>query len=214
MYRDLKPENILLDKDGFLRLADFGFASEAVARRSQPCTTFCGSADYIAPEVLANAGYGMAADLWSFGCVLYELLTGFPPFYSPDDRSVLFRKIERAEPEYPRTLSADVCDLLRGLLRKDSATRLGNGPSGMQELFAHPFFAPIDWYQLSTKQEVPPYVPTVASPLDTSNFEEQFTSQHIDGVLEYREKQPQHPEVQRKGSDFEGFDWCADASRF
>lgn len=103
LYRDLKPENILLDEAGFLRLADFGFAREQMQRSEQSCTSFCGSADYIAPEVVRGQGYGLAADLWSFGCVVYELLTGYPPFYSPRDRATLFRKIEEEEPNFRAT---------------------------------------------------------------------------------------------------------------
>lgn len=217
LYRDLKPENILLDKDGFIRLADFGFAREQMKKSEQNCTTFCGSADYIAPEVVRGSGYGMAADLWSFGCVVYELLTGFPPFYCPKDRSLLFRKIERSEPSFPPHLSPEVCDLLAGLLHKDASQRLGNrSPNGMEDLFAHPFFASIDWYQLSTKQVVPPLVPKMSGPLDTSNFEDQFTLQQVDGHLMYEEYEPHcHPDQRQCQSQyFEDFDWCTDADHF
>ncbi|GAB9472278.1 Agc protein kinase [Globisporangium polare] len=217
LYRDLKPENILLDKDGFIRLADFGFAREQMKKSEQSCTTFCGSADYIAPEVVRGSGYGMAADLWSFGCVVYELLTGFPPFYCPKDRSLLFRKIERSEPSFPAHLSPEVCDLLSGLLHKDASQRLGNrSPNGMEDVFAHPFFASIDWYQLSTKQVVPPLVPKVSGPLDTSNFEEQFTSQRVEGHLMYEEYEPHcHPDQRQcQNQYFEDFDWCTDAAHF
>ncbi|KAF1322346.1 Agc protein kinase, partial [Globisporangium splendens] len=217
VYRDLKPENILLDKDGFIRLADFGFAREEMKRSEQSCMTFCGSADYIAPEVVRGSGYGMAADLWSFGCVVYELLTGFPPFYCPQDRSLLFRKIERSEPAFPSHLSAEVRDLLSGLLHKDASKRLGNGPNGMNDVFTHPFFASVDWYLLSTKQVVPPLVPKISDPLDTSNFEDQFTSQHVGGHLVYEEYAPHCETEQRQCQSqyFEDFDWCCpDAAEF
>lgn len=230
VYRDLKPENILLDKDGFLRLADFGFARDQIGRHDQACMTFCGSADYIAPEVVRGQGYGMAADLWSFGCVIYELLTGFPPFYCPKDRGMLFRKIEREQVTFPSHFSRPVCDLLSGLLQKDASKRLGNGPHGMDDVFTHPFFASIDWYQLSTKQAVPPMTPKVSSPTDTSNFESQFTKQRAEGQLVYDPLQSvQHGGAgvpileehygheQQSHSDrfgFEDFDWCADVSNF
>lgn len=217
VYRDLKPENILLDRDGFLRLADFGFAREEMKKTEQSCKTFCGSADYIAPEVVRGSGYGMAADLWSFGCVVYELLTGFPPFYSPKDRSLLFRKIECAELSFPSHLSAEACDLLSGLLHKSADKRLGNGPTGMKDVFAHPFFSSIDWYLLSTKQVVPPLVPKIANPLDTSNFEDHFTSQHVGGHLVYEEYEPHCQPEQRQCQSqyFEDFDWCCtEAAQF
>lgn len=227
VYRDLKPENILLDKDGFLRLADFGFAREQIGRHDQSCMTFCGSADYIAPEVVRGQGYGMAADLWSFGCVIYELLTGFPPFYCPKDRSMLFHKIEREQVTFPSHFSRPVCDLLSGLLQKDASKRLGNGPHGMDDVFTHPFFASIDWYLLSTKQAVPPMTPKVSGATDTSNFESQFTRQRAEGQLIYDPLQsvqhggagiPIHENFgHQQHSDrfgFEDFDWCADVSNF
>ncbi|GMF22281.1 unnamed protein product [Phytophthora lilii] len=217
LYRDLKPENILLDEAGFLRLADFGFAREQMHRSEQSCTSFCGSADYIAPEVVRGGGYGLAADLWSFGCVVYELLTGYPPFYSPRDRALLFRKIEEEEPSFPNHFSPDLCDFLAGLLHKDVNRRLGNGPNGMQEIFDHPFFANISWHRLETKQVAPPIVPKLASELDTSNFEDQFTSQQVEGHLVYEEREPQgaaSSDEEESHFYFGDFDWCADASHF
>ncbi|KAE8910762.1 hypothetical protein PF010_g13017 [Phytophthora fragariae] len=216
LYRDLKPENILLDETGFLRLADFGFAREQMQRSEQSCTSFCGSADYIAPEVVRGQGYGLAADLWSFGCVVYELLTGYPPFYSPRDRAKLFRKIEEEEPSFPGHFSPDLCDFLSGLLHKDADKRLGNGPNGMQGVFDHPFFANISWHRLETKQVAPPIVPNLSSELDTSNFEDQFTSQQVEGHLVYEEREPQSAMSDEEENHFYfgDFDWCADASHF
>lgn len=216
MYRDLKPENILLDEAGFLRLADFGLAHEHMNPSEQNCTSFCGSADYIAPEVIRGNGYGLAADLWSFGCVVYEMLTGFPPFYSHHDRALLFDKIKTDEPGFPRHCSPPLCDFLSGLLHKESSQRLGNGPNGMQEIFDHPFFANISWHRLKTKQVVPPLVPNLAGKLDTSNFENQFTSQLVDGHLVYEERGSHRACA---GTDensfyFGEFDWCAGASHF
>ncbi|KAG3090273.1 hypothetical protein PI124_g17600 [Phytophthora idaei] len=216
LYRDLKPENILLDEAGFLRLADFGFAREQMNRSEQSCKSFCGSADYIAPEVVRGDGYGLAADLWSFGCVVYELLTGYPPFYSPRDRASLFRKIEEDEPNFPTHFSPDLCAFISSLLHKDANQRLGNGPNGMQDIFDHPFFANISWHRLETKQVAPPIVPKLASELDTSNFEDQFTSQQVEGHLVYEEREPQGAVSDEEENNFYfgEFDWCADASHF
>jgi len=185
-------------------------------RSEQSCTSFCGSADYIAPEVVRGAGYGLAADLWSFGCVVYELLTGYPPFYSPRDRALLFRKIQKDEPSLPSHFSPELCDLLSGLLHKDVSERLGNGPNGMQDVFDHPFFANISWRRLEAKQVAPPIVPTLDSELDTSNFEDQFTSQQVEGHLVYEEREPQGAVSDDEETQFYfgDFDWCADASHF
>lgn len=213
LYRDLKPENILLDEAGFIRLADFGFARQEMRGSDQSCKSFCGSADYIAPEVVRGDGYGLAADLWSFGCVVYELLTGYPPFYSPHDRALLFSKIEQAQPSFPTHFSPDLCSFLSGLLHKEADQRLGNGPHGMQEVFDHPYFANISWERLEAKQVVPPIIPTLAGELDTSNFEEQFTSQQVEGHLVYEEREPQGAE-EEDHFYFRDFDWCADPSHF
>ncbi|GMF35498.1 unnamed protein product [Phytophthora fragariaefolia] len=216
LYRDLKPENILLDEAGYLRLADFGFAREQMRRSEQSCTSFCGSADYIAPEVIRGQGYGLAADLWSFGCVVYELLTGYPPFYSPRDRAMLFHKIEEEEPNFPGHFSPDLRDFLSALLHKDADKRLGSGPNGMQEVLDHPFFSNISWHRLETKQVAPPIVPRLSSELDTSNFEEQFTSQQVEGHIVYEEREPQGAISDEEDNHFYfgDFDWCADASHF
>ncbi|CAI5712710.1 unnamed protein product [Hyaloperonospora brassicae] len=211
LYRDLKPENILLDEAGFVRLADFGFAREHVHRSDQHCTSFCGSADYVAPEVIRGDGYGLAADLWSFGCVVYEMLTGYPPFYSPRDRASLFRKINDDEPSFLEHFSPELCDFLSGLLHKNVNLRLGSGPNGMQDVFDHPFFAHVSWDRLEAKRVKPPIVPKLTSKLDTSNFEDQFTLQQVQGHLEYIERGPHDTQTQ---CFFGEFDWCADASHF
>ncbi|TMW55053.1 hypothetical protein Poli38472_013815 [Pythium oligandrum] len=207
LYRDLKPENILVDRQGFVRLADFGFARENMGLNEQTCKTFCGSADYIAPEVISGAGYGAAADLWSFGCVMYELLMGLPPFYCPNDRAMLFRKIERSHPSFPSHVSPEASDLITKLLHKDANQRLGNGPNGMRDVFSHPFFASVDWYQLSTKQVVPPFVPQLIGAMDTSYFEDQYTQQHVDGSVRF-EGRPAEKNL------FEDFDWCTNDEAF
>ncbi|KAL8008257.1 putative cGMP-dependent kinase, protein kinase-like domain superfamily [Plasmopara halstedii] len=216
LYRDLKPENILLDEAGFLRLADFGLAREHMKRTEQICTSFCGSADYIAPEMIRGDGYGLAADLWSYGCVVYELLTGYPPFYLQHDRALLFHAIETDELSFPKHFSPTLCAFLSGLLHKEAHQRLGNGPNGMQEIFDHPFFANVSWHRLETKQVAPPIVPKLTSKLDTSNFEDQFTSQLVEGHLVYEERDSQSALTDEVDNSFffGEFDWCADATQF
>jgi len=202
-YRDLKPENILLDKDGFIRLADFGLAKLGMENDSSTYS-FCGSVDYMAPELLTGAGYGKSADLWSFGCVIFEMLTGLPPFYTTRGRRHLFDKILAGRVSYPSHMSADACHLVAGLLQYDPKLRLGNGPAGMAAIFEHPFFKAVDWYQLVIKQVPVPLVPKLNDPCDTSNFGNQFTSQVISGsIVDSRDKI--HDDL-----EFIGFDWHQD----
>ncbi|CAI5700335.1 unnamed protein product [Peronospora effusa] len=182
LYGDLKPENILLDEAGFERLADFGFAREQMHRPDQCCTSFCGLANYNAPEVVRGTGSGLAADLWRFGCVAYELLTGYPP----------------------STLGVIV----------PCSSRLGSGPNGMQDILDHSFFTNINWHRLETKRVTLSIVPKLASKLDTSNFECQFTSQQVMGHLVYEERWPASIVSDEEDNQVysEDFDWCADVS--
>lgn len=104
VYRDLKPENVLLDEAGNIRLTDFGLSKEGVKDHSTGATSFCGTPEYIAPEVLLRQGHGRAVDWWSLGALLYEMLTGLPPFYSRN-REVMFEKIMKAQLTFPAFIS-------------------------------------------------------------------------------------------------------------
>ncbi|CAH0491226.1 unnamed protein product [Peronospora farinosa] len=172
LYGDLKPENILLDEAEFVRLADFGFAREQMHRSDQCCTSFCGLANYNAPEVVRGTGY------W------------IPSIYFRRDRALLVRKINEEEPSFPHRFSPELCNLLSGWLHKNVNQRLGSGPNGMQDILDHPFFTNINWHRLETKRVTPPIVPKLASKLDTSNFECQFTSQQVVGHLVDEERWP------------------------
>jgi len=175
VYRDLKPENVLLDARGHVRLTDFGLSKEGISSSSSGATSFCGTPEYLAPEILNRQGHGRAVDWWSLGALLYEMLTGLPPFYCRD-REKLFEKIRRGHLDYPRTLSARAQALLRGLLTKDPKRRLGSGPDDAEEIKRHPFFDEIDWEKLAIGEIPPPWEPPVSNSLDTSQFDDEFTS--------------------------------------
>jgi serine/threonine protein kinase len=178
IYRDLKPENVLLDASGHIRLTDFGLSKEGISNSSSGANSFCGTPEYLAPEILNRQGHGRAVDWWSLGALTYEMLTGLPPFYC-QDRERLFEKIRKSELNYPASLSSNSKNLLRGLLTKDPNKRLGSGPRDADEIKPHNFFASIDWDKLSRGEVTPPWKPKITSTQDTSQFDKEFTSMPI-----------------------------------
>jgi len=178
IYRDLKPENVLLDARGHIRLTDFGLSKEGISSSSTGAYSFCGTPEYLAPEILNRQGHGRAVDWWSLGALLYEMLTGLPPFYCRD-REKLFEKIRKSELTYPRYLSPRAVSLLRGLLMRDPKRRLGSGPTDAEEIKSHPFFADVDWEKLAGGEIPPPWDPQLHSSMDTSQFDKEFTSMPI-----------------------------------
>lgn len=173
VYRDLKPENIMLDVDGHVKLADFGLAKEGITSELDGTYTMCGTPEYLPPEILNRAGHGTAVDWWNLGMVLYEMLTGRPPWYT-QDREELFVRLREAELEFPEGLSIEAMDLIQGLLTRDPAQRLG--AIDPREITYHPFFGDIDWNLLYHRQVVPQYRPCqYTDPIDAANFEEEFT---------------------------------------
>jgi serine/threonine protein kinase len=178
IYRDLKPENVLLDAKGHIRLTDFGLSKEGISNSSSGANSFCGTPEYLAPEILNRQGHGRAVDWWSLGALLYEMLTGLPPFYC-QDRERLFEKIRKSELHYPPSLSQNAKALLKGLLTKDPSKRLGSGPRDANDIKEHLFFAPIEWERLQMGQVTPPWAPTISGNNDTSQFDKEFTSMPI-----------------------------------
>lgn len=185
VYRDLKPENVLLDARGHVRLTDFGLSKEGITNSSSGANSFCGTPEYLAPEILNRQGHGRAVDWWSLGALLYEMLTGLPPFYCRD-RERLFEKIRRGHLEYPRTLSARSQHLLRGLLTKDPVKRLGSGADDAGPIKSHPFFERTHWEKLTKGDVPPPWDPQINNSLDTSQFDEEFTNMPIFSPSSYQ----------------------------
>ncbi|NXN94208.1 AKT2 kinase, partial [Rhinopomastus cyanomelas] len=167
VYRDIKLENLMLDKDGHIKITDFGLCKEGVTDGAT-MRTFCGTPEYLAPEVLEDQDYGRAVDWWALGVVLYEMTCGRLPFYSPDHER-LFELILLQELRFPRCLSPDARALLGGLLRKDPKTRWGLG--ALREGSPKSFLSP--------PKLVPPFRPQVTSEIDTRYFDDEFTAQSI-----------------------------------
>jgi serum/glucocorticoid-regulated kinase 2 len=164
-YRDLKPENILLDAAGHVRLVDFGLSKEGVQSPLNGATSLCGTPEYLAPEILNKKGHGTAVDIWAVGMVLYEFLTGLPPWYTRN-REKLFRSLRTSPLAIPDYVSVDAVSLLEGLLKRDPAQRIGS-KFGIQEVTGHPFFKEIDWQKLKKKEMAPPINPMLHSSAKT-----------------------------------------------
>lgn len=173
IYRDLKLDNVLLDKDGHIKLADFGMCKESM-KPGGYTNTFCGTPDYIAPEILQEKPYGFSVDWWALGVLMYEMMAGQPPFEA-DNEDDLFESIKHDDVLYPVWLSKEAVSILKGFMTKNCTKRLGCTASGEQSILDHPFFRDIDWYKLEARQITPPFKPTIRSKTDVRNFDTDFT---------------------------------------
>ncbi|KAM9477506.1 LOW QUALITY PROTEIN: ribosomal protein S6 kinase alpha-2 [Clarias gariepinus] len=201
IYRDLKPENILLDEEGHIKItgkifffflhlisrgtfvkdphlcfavSDFGLSKEAIDHDKR-AYSFCGTIEYMAPEVVNRRGHTQSADWWSFGVLMFEMLTGSLPFQGKDRKETM-ALILKAKLGMPQFLSSEVQSLLRALFKRNPTNRLGAGPDGVEEIKRHHFFATIDWNKLYRKELKPPFKPAVGRPEDTFHFDPEFTS--------------------------------------
>ena len=197
IYRDLKPENILLDEVGHICLTDFGLSKESVATVNA-AKTFCGTPEYLAPEILQGVGHGKPVDWWSLGTLVFEMLTGLPPFYSRNINH-MYEKILKAELRCPSYLPSDVKSLIEGLLIRDPVKRLGSGPGDIKELEANAFFKDLDFKKVEAKEYTPIYKPNIGNLTDTGNFDPQFTAElPVDSVVD-------SSALAGQGNTFEGF---------
>jgi serine/threonine protein kinase len=182
IYRDLKPENCLLDNEGHLLLTDFGL-SKVSLDEDNPCKSFLGTVEYMAPEVIQGVEYGAAVDWWSLGALGFDLLTGAPPF-SGNNNAKIQEKIVKSKLSLPYFLSAEAKDLLTRLLRKEPKKRLGfNMPKDMQTIKKHRFFRKIDWKKLEARELEPPIIPLITDPELGENFAQDFTDLPLSPVL-------------------------------
>lgn len=177
IYRDLKLENLLLGRDGHIKIADFGLCKDNI-RFSDTTRTFCGTPEYLSPEVIEDNQYGRAVDWWSLGVLLYEMMCGSLPFNNRTTDQ-LFREILLKPVCFPATLSEPAKHFLNGLLIKDPTKRLGGGPDDAREIMIHAFFRGLNWQDLLEKKITPPFVPEITSETDTRYFDRQFTTEPV-----------------------------------
>uniref|UniRef100_A0A6Q2X4S0 cGMP-dependent protein kinase n=1 Tax=Esox lucius TaxID=8010 RepID=A0A6Q2X4S0_ESOLU len=170
VYRDLKPENIMLDHRGYAKLVDFGFAKKVGL--GQKTWTFCGTPEYVAPEIILNKGHDVSADCWSLGILIYELLSGSPPFTACDPMNtynIILRGIDMVE--FPKKISKSAANLIKRLCRDNPSERVGNQKNGVKDIQKHKWFEGFNWEGLRQATLAPPFTPTVEGPLDTNNFD-------------------------------------------
>lgn len=176
IYRDLKPENLLLDQFGHVVLTDFGLCKENIAAKSTT-STFCGTPEYLAPEVLRKQPYDWTVDWWCLGAVLYEMLYGLPPFYSRDT-SEMYDNILHKPLKFRGNMSSQAKDLLGHMLQKDKTERLGC-KEDFKEVKKHIFFSDINWEKLNRREIKPPYNPNVNGQMDLRHFDPDFIKEPV-----------------------------------
>uniref|UniRef100_A0A8C5VR87 Protein kinase C zeta n=1 Tax=Microcebus murinus TaxID=30608 RepID=A0A8C5VR87_MICMU len=208
IYRDLKLDNVLLDADGHIKLTDYGMCKEGLGP-GDTTSTFCGTPNYIAPEILRGEEYGFSVDWWALGVLMFEMMAGRSPFDiitdNPDmnTEDYLFQVILEKPIRIPRFLSVKASHVLKGFLNKDPKERLGCRPqTGFSDIKSHAFFRSIDWDLLEKKQALPPFQPQIADDYGLDNFDTQFTSEPV-------QLTPDDEDVIKRidQSEFEGFEY-------
>uniref|UniRef100_A0A8C9TJF9 protein kinase C n=1 Tax=Scleropages formosus TaxID=113540 RepID=A0A8C9TJF9_SCLFO len=204
VYRDLKLDNLLLDRDGYVKIADFGLCKEGMGYGDKT-STFCGTPEFLAPEVLTDTCYTRAVDWWGLGVLVFEMLAGESPFPGDEEEEV-FDSIVNDEVRYPQFLSAEATSLMKRLLRRNPERRLGSGEKDAEEVKKQPFFRDVDWEALFQKKLPPPFVPSISGEEDVSNFDEEFTTERPT-LTPPKEPRP----ISRKDQEiFRDFDFVSD----
>ena len=205
IYRDLKPENILIDSKGHIKLTDFGL-SKILKENEDKAFTICGTPQYLAPEVLKNKdiGYDKSVDWWSLGCLFYEMLTGFLPFYIPRNNKIDLRVFEQ-EVNFPPNLNPLAVDFIKELLNLDPNKRLGSGEDGINKIKNHAYFKDINWDNYYNKEIKPPFIPQLDDEVDLKYFDKMFTEEPVNSNRSTIHSRP------REYSTYKGFTFMANS---
>ena len=203
MYRDLKPENVLLDKNGHIKITDFGL-SKILSRENEKTYTICGTPQYLAPEILSSEGYDNAIDWWSLGCLMYKMLIGIDAFKFSKNQSLSpeMYEIEILIPDY---VTKEANDLIRKLLVINPKKRLGSGPGGADKIKNHSYFKDIDWEKAWNKELTPPFIPDIKDDLDLKYFDKGFTDENLESFSSEEESSS------LKTIDYKGFTYVTDS---
>uniref|UniRef100_A0AAZ3P0U7 protein kinase C n=1 Tax=Oncorhynchus tshawytscha TaxID=74940 RepID=A0AAZ3P0U7_ONCTS len=192
------------ERQGYVKIADFGLCKEGMGYGDRT-STFCGTPEFLAPEVLTDTSYTRAVDWWGLGVLVYEMLVGESPFPGDDEEEV-FDSIVNDEVRYPRFLSTEAIGIMRRLLRRNPERRLGSGEKDADDVKKQPFFRSVDWEALLERRLPPPFVPNIRGREDVSNFDEEFTAE-TPALTPPRERRT----LSRKDQDcFKDFDYVSD----
>ena len=171
IYRDLKPENILIDKDGHIKLTDFGLSK--TLEENDLTYTICGTLSYEAPEIRLKKGYNKMCDWWSFGIIMFEMLAGYKPFNIQNNSDInVYKEIQWCD-----DIKKDAKDLISKLLVVEPEKRIGC--NNINDIKNHSFFKSISFEKIYNKKEIPPFIPNIEGELDLKYFNSQYTDMEL-----------------------------------